>query len=87
MAGVLAAGDGAVLGRRSSLSLWGLWNGRRASPRCWLRAAGGRGPVLVLTYRRLDPADVTVLKGIPVTTVARTSSISPTSSTRTSWPT
>ena len=26
----------------------------------------------MLTYRRLDPADVTVHKGIPVTTVART---------------
>ena len=26
----------------------------------------------MLSYRRLDPADVTVHKGIPVTTVART---------------
>ena len=73
MAGVLAAGDGAVLGVRSAASQWGIWNGpTRITEVLAPRGRRPKGPVLVRTYRRLDPADVTVHKGIPVTTVART---------------
>ena len=73
MAGVLAAGDGAVLGARSAASHWEIWDGpTRITEVLAPRGRRPKGPVLVLTYRRLDPADVTVHKGIPVTTVART---------------
>ncbi len=73
MAGVLAAGDGAVLGVRSAASHWEIWDGpTRITEVLAPRGRRPKGPVLVRTYRRLDPADVTVHKGIPVTTVART---------------
>jgi hypothetical protein len=73
MAGVLAAGEGAVLGVRSAASHWEIWDGpTRITEVLAPRGRRPKGPVLVRTYRRLDPADVTVHKGIPVTTVART---------------
>ena len=59
--------------RRSSASHWEVWGGpTRITEVLAPRGRRPKGPVLVLTYRRLDPADVTVHKGIPVTTVART---------------
>jgi hypothetical protein len=73
MAAVLAAGDGAVLSHRSAAALWELRRDRRVISEV-LAPRGRRptGPVLVHSYRRLDPRDVTVRNGIPVTTVART---------------
>ena len=73
MAGVLAAGDGAFLSHRSAAALSVIWNGpTRITEVLAPRGRRPKGPVLVRTYRRLDPADVTVRNGIPVTTVART---------------
>ena len=60
-------------GARSAASHWEIWGGpTRITEVLAPRGRRPKGPVLVLTYRRLDPADVTVHKGIPVTTVART---------------
>ena len=71
MAAVLAGGPGAVLSHRAAAALWGMrrWEGRIevTSPRRMLRGRAIRG------YQRLLPADeVTILYGIPVTTVPRT---------------
>jgi hypothetical protein len=72
MAAVLAAGDGSALSHLSAAKLWNVW--RRVvrgidvvAPR--RRHAKG---VRVHACRRLDPRDVTVHRGIPVTTVPRT---------------
>ncbi|WP_028068155.1 DUF559 domain-containing protein [Solirubrobacter soli] len=73
MAAVLAAGDGAVLSHRSAAALWEVRRDWRViSDVLAPRGRRPKGPVLVHGYRRLDPRDVTVHKGIPVTTVART---------------
>jgi very-short-patch-repair endonuclease len=70
MAAVLAAGPGAVLSHRAAGSLWGLWRSdvievTRESP--WRPRARIGGHELPL------PADeVTIERGIPVTTVPRT---------------
>jgi hypothetical protein len=77
LAAVLACGEGAVLNRRSAAAAWGLLNGdgRRfdvvAPGRSGGRVADSRGIALRRT-RRLAPEDVTTLRGVPVTTVART---------------
>jgi very-short-patch-repair endonuclease len=73
LAAVLACGDGAALSHRSAAALWGL----RASgrERVDVTAPGSRGlrdPLIDLHRARLEPAEVTVHGGIPVTTVART---------------
>ena len=73
MAAVLAAGHDAVLSHRSAAALWEIRRDRR--PISEVLAPRGRrpkGPVLARSYRHLDPRDVTVVRGIPVTTVART---------------
>jgi very-short-patch-repair endonuclease len=72
MAAALAHGDGAVLSHRSAAALWGIARQGRAgidvtSP----RGRCGR-PGIALHECRLDAEDLTVLNGIPVTTVART---------------
>src|SRR3954453_13689622 len=73
MAAVLAGGDGAVLSHRSAAALWELRRDRRVISEVLApRGRRPKGPVLVRSYRRLDPRDVTVRDGIPVTTVART---------------
>jgi uncharacterized protein DUF559 len=73
MAAVLAAGLGAFLGRRSAAALWEMLRDRRViSDVLAPRGRRPKGPVLVHTYRRLDPRDVTVHRGIPVTSIART---------------
>jgi hypothetical protein len=73
MAAVLAAGEGAVLSHRSAAALWEMRPDRRViSDVLAPRGRRPKGPVLVRTYRRLDPRDVTVERGIPVTTVERT---------------
>jgi hypothetical protein len=73
MAAVLAAGDGAVLASLSAAVLWKAW--RRAVPQIHVLAPGRRRAqpgFRLRTTRHLDPRDVTVHDGIPVTTVART---------------
>lgn len=72
MAGVLAAGAGAVLSHRSAAALWELTAaGSRAidviAPRKLCQRSG-----LILHYCLLADDEITVRDGIPVTTVART---------------
>ena len=72
MAAVLAAGDGAVLSYRSAADLWGIRDTARAQievsvPRH--RRSTARLEVHVTSMR---PDEVTVTRGIPVTTPART---------------
>jgi hypothetical protein len=71
MAAVLAAGEGAALSHVSAASLWEIW--RRRTRGADVVAPRGRSVpgVRLRTYRRLDPRDLTVREGIPVTTVAR----------------
>ncbi len=73
LAAVLAAGGGAALSHLSAAALWELV--RRHQRQAHVLAPRGRRPVgaiQVHACRRLDPRDVTVFRGIPVTTVART---------------
>jgi predicted transcriptional regulator of viral defense system len=73
IAAVLACGPGAVLSHRTAGDQWGIR--RSASARLDVTAPRPRkGPrdIRVCAVRRLDPRDVTVKDGIPVTTVART---------------
>ena len=73
MAAVLAAGDGAVLAGLSAASLWKAW--RRVVREIHVLAPRTRAPqsgFRLHTTRRLDPRDVTIHDGIPVTTMART---------------
>jgi hypothetical protein len=74
MAAVLACGPGAVLSHRSAAEHWGLLrSSRRRVDVTVLRGRGGHRPGIdVHRVRRLDPADVTTVDGIPCTTVART---------------
>jgi uncharacterized protein DUF559 len=72
LAAVFAAGDRAALDFRAAADLWKIRRGRPApitvvAPRL-VRVAG----VTVHRCKRLDPRDVTIRNGIPVTTVART---------------
>lgn len=84
LAGVLCAGHGAVLGYRSAASLWGLDRVRPAvdvvrarhrwSCRSLIDVAGRRGPVPLQVRRtqHLPDRHRAVVRGIPVTSVART---------------
>jgi hypothetical protein len=69
---VLAAGEGAVLHHLSAASLWRASRWQVPAPHVLVpryhRAVKG---VVLQRYRRLDPLDVVVHHGIPVTTVAR----------------
>ncbi len=80
IAAVMACSPGAVLSHLDAAALWGIYEGPGTTRE-------SRGPIHVTTIarsarrlpgikvhraRRLDPADVTVKDGIPVTTVART---------------
>jgi very-short-patch-repair endonuclease len=74
MAAVLACGPGAVLSHRSAAALWGLRPSARAridvtAPR---RAGRVREGIDVHSGATLLPRDVTSVRGIPCTTVART---------------
>ena len=69
MAAVLAAGPGAVLSHRAAAALWGLRRSK-ALEVTTVRRCRREG---ILTHRAKLPSDeVTVLDGIPATTVART---------------
>jgi Protein of unknown function (DUF559)/Transcriptional regulator, AbiEi antitoxin len=77
IAAVLACGEGAALARRSAASAWGMLNGdgRRFDVVAPGRSGGRVGDeekVDLRRTRRLRAEDVTVLRGIPITTVART---------------
>jgi very-short-patch-repair endonuclease len=74
IAAVLACGDGAVLSHRSAAHVWGL---RASSPAAIDVTAIGRTrhrrpEIVVHRPRRFDVEDRAELRGIPVTTVART---------------
>lgn len=73
MAAVLAGGVGAVL---SHLAAGALWDLRRSTAgRIDVTVARSRKGVAAVRFHRvrfLDPADVTVIDGIPVTALART---------------
>jgi len=72
-AAVLAAGEGALLSHLSAASLWRA--SRWAVPAPHVLTPGFQRPidgVVLHRYRQLDPLDVVVHRGIPVTTVART---------------
>jgi hypothetical protein len=74
LAAVLASGPGAALARRSAGSFWEI---RRSSATRIevITARRGRRPqrgITLLTPRVLPPVDITVCRGIPVTTVSRT---------------
>jgi hypothetical protein len=72
MAAVLACGPGSYLASFNAAVHMQVW--RRRVTGIHVLAPRGRAPrdVRVRTYRRLDPRDVTVRAGIPVTTVPRT---------------
>jgi hypothetical protein len=74
MAAVLACGPGAVLSYRDAADLWQLLTSNAliidvSAPG---RSRNRRPGLRVHRPRRLDPEDVTLVDGIPVTTVART---------------
>lgn len=73
MGATLAGGDGSVLGLRAAGELWRLRDGGgRALEVVSPRRRKGPPAVRVVFARDLRPADVTKVRGIPVTTVART---------------
>jgi hypothetical protein len=64
-AAVLAAGHDAVLSHRSAAALWVIRRDRRVVSEVLApRGRRPKGPVLVRSYRHLDPRDVTVVRGI-----------------------
>jgi predicted transcriptional regulator of viral defense system len=73
LAAVLACGPGAVLSHTSAAALHGL---REEGPRTHVtvRRPGPHSSERIVVHRtrRLDPADVTSIDGIRVTTIART---------------
>jgi very-short-patch-repair endonuclease len=77
IAAVLACGEGAVLSRFSAAKAWGILNGdgRRFDVVAPGRSGGRVGDERLIDLRRtrrLADEDVTVLRGIPITTLART---------------
>lgn len=73
LAAVLAVGPGAVLSHRDAAALYAIRpsNASRIDVTTAGRGSGGSA-IRVHRVRSLDPADVTKVAGIPVTTVART---------------
>jgi hypothetical protein len=74
---VLACGQGAVLSRFSAATTWGMLNGdgKRfdvVAPGRSGGRVGDAGTIDLRRTRRLPDADVTALRGIPITTVGRT---------------
>ena len=72
---VLACGPGAVLSHRSAANRWGMLRTDRARIDVTVAARGTRAKrpgIHLHCVRRLDARDVTILNGIPITTVART---------------
>jgi len=74
IAAVMACGSGAVLSHLDAAALWRIYDGEGARVHVTTTARCGRAlrGAFVHRPRKLDPDDVTVKHGIPVTTVART---------------
>jgi very-short-patch-repair endonuclease len=75
IAAVLACGPGARLSHKSAAQQWELLNTAQAHIDLTVATRGGRPKrrgIRLHCTRCLDPADVTELNGIPITTVART---------------
>jgi very-short-patch-repair endonuclease len=74
LAAVLACGPGATLSHRSAAELWriGVREGRRLDVTVPRTRHGGAAGITVHRARRLEPGEVTTLRGVPVTTLPRT---------------
>ena len=75
LAAVFACGPQAVLSRRSAADHWGILSTARPNVEVTVAGRGTRAKRLGIDLhcsRSLGPEDVTTLRGIPVTTVART---------------
>jgi hypothetical protein len=72
MAAVLACGEGSALSYRSAGPLWGVRLSSRTAIEVTTRPGRRPRPGIELHYDRLADDEVTVVDGIPVTTVART---------------
>jgi hypothetical protein len=74
LAAVLACGPGAVLSHRSAAAAWGLRPTSRPRHEVTVPRTAGTGPAVVEAHRarRLSPDDVTVLRAVPIPSVART---------------
>jgi very-short-patch-repair endonuclease/predicted transcriptional regulator of viral defense system len=72
MAAVVACGHGAVLSHLDAAALWGFFNGIGALIHVTVASHRRVKGLILHRTRRLDPEDVTVNNGIPVTTVERT---------------
>lgn len=74
MAAVFASGPGTLLSHLSAAALWEIYDrdGARVDVTVANRSGRALPGIRVHRPRRLDPEDVTVRDGIPVTTVART---------------
>jgi very-short-patch-repair endonuclease len=74
MAAVLACGPGAVLSHRTAAAAWGLRATARSRTEVLVTRRAGEGLAGIEAHRVPDlaPDDVTELRGIPITTVART---------------
>jgi very-short-patch-repair endonuclease len=72
MAATLAGGPAAVLSHRSAGRLWGLLPGGGAAPEVTRPGRCGSRPGLVTREGSLPPDEITVQRGIPVTSVSRT---------------
>jgi very-short-patch-repair endonuclease len=74
MAAVLACGEGAVLSHRSAAAAWGVRPTDRADHEVstMRRGPGSRPGIDVHRVRVLAPADTAVVRGVPITSVART---------------
>jgi very-short-patch-repair endonuclease len=74
MAAVIACGSGAVLSHFDAAALWKIYKGEgsRVHVTTTSRSRQSVPGVQVHRARRLDPQDVTVKDGIPLTSVART---------------
>ena len=74
MAAVLACGPGAVLSHRSAARLWGIRPDSRGAVDVTIIGTGRRRRpgIDVHSVRALAPGDITVIDGIPVTTLPKT---------------
>ena len=72
LAAVLAAGEGAALTGRAGAHLWALVKGSAPSPVVITTTERRIEGVRTIRSRKLAPAEVTIFKAIPVTTVPRT---------------
>jgi very-short-patch-repair endonuclease len=75
LAAVFASGQRAVLSHRTAAAHWGILPTARAAVDVTVQGRGSRTRrrgIDVHLVRRLDPRDVTVHNGLPVTSVART---------------